>query len=225
MNFTGKFDDVLTLAHESGHGIHNELMRPVQNELNFGSLLSTAEVASTFVESLVFNRLLSPVQNTKTRDSLLMQTVNDDISTIFRQIAFYRFETELHAAFRAEGFLSSERIGKLFTYHMSAYMGASVEQSAGAENWWVYVNHFRSPFYVYSYASGLLIAKALARRVSEEPAFITSIKEILAAGMSNSPKNLFKQKAGIDLTDVSFWHEGLQSIEQELAKLEAPSIS
>ncbi len=90
------------------------------------------------------------------RLAIMMQKLNDDVSSIFRQVACYRFEQELHKDFRAKGYLSKEEIGKLFQKHMAAYMGNAVLQSEGSENWWVYWNHIRYFFYVYSYASGLL---------------------------------------------------------------------
>lgn len=218
LNHTNKLRDVLTLAHELGHGINNELMREKQNALNFGTPTSTAEVASTFMEDFVLQELLQEADD-KLRLSLLMFKLNDDISTIFRQVAAYRFEQELHGEFRKKGYLSKEEIGKLFQKNMAAYMGPAVEQSPGSENWWVYWNHFRYFFYVYSYASGLLISKSLQNKVKADHAFIDEVKEFLSAGSSESPKNIFK-KMGIDISDKKFWNQGLDEIEKLLKETE-----
>jgi oligoendopeptidase F len=146
-----------------------------------------------------------------------MTRLNDAFSTIHRQIALYRFETELHADFRAKGYLSKEEIGELFKKHMDC--GEAVEMSAGSENWWIYWSHIRYFFYVYSYASGLLISKALQRNVKQDPSYISRVKEFLSAGVSDSPKNIFA-KLGIDITDRAFWDAGLQEIDDMLSETE-----
>lgn len=210
INHTGKLYDVLTLAHELGHGINNELMRRRQNALNFGAPLSTAEVASTFLEDFVLQELLKEADD-ELRLALMMNKLNDDASTIFRQVACYRFEQDLHREFRQKGYLSKEEIGSLFCSHMSAYMGEFVEQSPGSENWWVYWGHIRSFFYVYSYASGLLISKSLQNSVKENPPFIAKVKDFLSAGLSDSPRVIFS-KLGIDIADKGFWERGLNEV-------------
>ncbi len=214
LNHTGKLHDVLTMAHELGHGINNELMREKQNALNFGAPLSTAEVASTFMEDFVLQELMREADE-ESRLAIMMNKLNDDVSTIFRQAACYRFEQELHHDFRKKGYLPKEEIGKLFQKHMAAYMGDAVEQSKGSENWWVYWGHIRYFFYVYSYASGLLISKSLQNAVKENPKFISKVKGFLSAGLSDSPKNIFK-KLGIDITDSGFWNRGLDEVEKLL---------
>lgn len=218
LNHTEELTNVTTLAHELGHGINNELIRTKQNELNFGTPLATAEVASTFMEDFVLQELLREADD-ELRLSLMVSKLNDDVSTIFRQIAFYNFERELHTIFRQKGYLAKEEIGAIFQKHMVSYMGASVEQSKGAENWWVYVNHFRSYFYVYSYASGLLISKSLQASVKKDPKFIEKVKEFLSAGMSDSPKNIFAN-VGIDITKNSFWDRGICEVEELLQETE-----
>lgn len=214
LNHTGRLNDVLTLAHELGHGINNELIRKKQNALNFGTPTSTAEVASTFMEDFVLQEILKKADD-ELRLSVMMKKLNDDISTIFRQVACYRFEQELHMEFRHKGYLSREEIGRLFREHMSAYMGKCVEQSAGSENWWVYWNHIRYFFYVYSYASGLLISKALQNSVKEDRKFVGKVKEFLSAGLSDSPKNIFR-KLGVDIANKKFWDKGLDEVEDLL---------
>lgn len=214
LNHTNRLNDVLTLAHEMGHGINNELIREKQNSLNFGTPISTAEVASTFMEDFVLQEILKKADD-ELRLSIMMMRLNDEVSTIFRQVACYRFEQELHKEFRQKGYLSAKDIGRLFRKHMSEYMGDSVEQSPGSENWWVYWGHIRSFFYVYSYASGLLISKSLQNSVKENPDFIDKVKEFLSAGLSDSPKNIFKH-LGVDITDKRFWEKGLDEIENLL---------
>jgi oligoendopeptidase F len=219
LNHTGKLNDVLTLAHELGHGINNELMKEKQNALNFGSPLSTAEVASTFMEDFVLQELLREADD-GSRLAIMMNKLNDDISTIFRQAACYRFEQELHREFRQKGYLSKEEIGKLFQRHMASYMGDFVEQSPGSENWWVYWGHIRHFFYVYSYAGGLLISKSLQRAVKDNPGFIDKVKDFLSAGLSESPGNIFI-RLGIDIADKAFWDSGLDEVENLLEETTA----
>jgi oligoendopeptidase F len=214
LNHTNRLNDVLTLAHELGHGINNELIRSKQNALNFGTPISTAEVASTFMEDFVLQDILKEADD-ELRLSIMMMRLNDEVSTIFRQVACYRFEQELHREFRQKGYLSKEEIGKLFTKHMASYMGETVEQSPGSENWWVYWSHIRSFFYVYSYASGLLISKSLQNSVKTDPGFIARVKEFLSAGLSASPRNIFL-KLGIDIADKRFWEKGIAEVESQL---------
>ncbi len=214
LNHTNKLTDVLTIAHETGHAINNELMRKAQTALNFGTPTSVAEVASTFMEDFVLESLAQDA-NDETRLSLMVAKLNDEVSTIQRQVACYRFEQDLHKSFREIGYLSKEKIGKLFEKHMFAYMGAYVEQSPDSQNWWVYWGHIRSFFYVYSYASGLLISKSLQNMVRKNPEDIKKVKDFLAAGCSDSPKNIFK-KLDVDITDKRFWERGLDEQEKLL---------
>jgi oligoendopeptidase F len=214
LNHTGKLHDVLTIAHELGHGINNELIRARQHALDFGTPTSTAEVASTFMEDFVLDEILHTADE-ELQLAIMMQKLNDDVSSIFRQVACYRFEQELHALFRGKGYLSKDEIGRLFQKHMAAYMGKAVDQSEGSENWWVYWSHIRYFFYVYSYASGLLISKSLQNSVKEDSAFIMKVKEFLSAGLSDSPKNIFG-RLGIDITDKQFWDKGLAEVEKLL---------
>jgi oligoendopeptidase F len=214
LNHTGKLHDVLTIAHELGHGINNELCRKKQHALDFGTPTSTAEVASTFMEDFVLEEIIRTADE-ELQLAIMMQKLNDDVSSIFRQVACYRFEQELHHAYREKGYLSKEAIGALFQKHMAAYMGNAVEQSPGSENWWVYWSHIRYFFYVYSYAGGLLISKSLQDSVKKDPAFVIKVKEFLSAGLSDSPKNIFA-KLGIDITDHAFWDRGLDEVEKLL---------
>jgi oligoendopeptidase F len=214
LNHTDSLNDVLTLAHELGHGVNNELIRKSQHSLYFGTPISTAEVASTFMEDFVLQEILQEADE-ELRLALMVKKLSDDVSTIFRQVACYCFEQELHAEFRERGYLSVEDIGCIFRKHMSSYMGDAVEQSEGAQNWWIYWGHIRTYFYVYSYASGLLISKALQGYVKKDPGFISNVKVFLSAGLSDSPKNIFS-RLGIDIADTRFWSGGLDEVEKLL---------
>lgn len=218
LNWTNKLQDVLTFAHELGHGINDELVRDAQNSLNFGTPTSTAEVASTFMEDFVIQELMKKA-NDELKLALMMMKLNEDINSIFRQIAFYNFEVELHQKFREVGYLSKNQIGKIFQNHMASYMGDAVEQSEGSQNWWVYVSHFRHFFYVYSYTSGLLISKSLQASVKNDPLFIGNVKEFLSAGLSESPKNIFA-KLGINIADQKFWENGILEVNNLLKETE-----
>ncbi len=219
LNHQGKLRDVLTIAHEFGHGVNFELMRKNLHALDFDTSLATAEVASTFMEDFVLQRLLTEADDS-TKLAILVQRLGDDVSTIFRQVACYRFEQALHQAYREEHFLSSDRIGQIFKENMEAYMGDAVEQSPGAENWWLYWSHIRSYFYVYSYASGLLISKAMQAKVNEDRAAVGQVKQFLADGMSKSPLESFAAM-DIDITKKTFWEKGLGEISSLLEEVEA----
>jgi oligoendopeptidase F len=218
LNYGKTLSDVTTLAHETGHGINNELMRKKQNALNFDTPKSTAEVASTFMEDFVLCELEKEADE-ELKLAIMVKRLNSAVSSIPRQIACYAFEQELHKTFRKQGYLSKEEIGKLFQKHMVAYMGSAIEQSPGAENWWIYWSHIRAFFYVYSYSGGLLISKSLQSSVRKDPKFIEKVKEFLAAGTSDSPKNIFKA-LGIDITKASFWEQGMDEIRTLLNETE-----
>lgn len=218
LNYTNKIEDVLTLAHELGHGINFELTKEKQHALNFGTPLSVTEVASILMENFVLEDILQTADE-QTKLTILIKKLDNYMSQVFRQIACYNFELELHRTFREKGYLSKIEIGKLFQKHMSSYMGPAVEQSPGSENWWVYWSHIRQFFYNYSYANGLLIALYMQKQLALNPEYISKIKDFLSAGLSDSPKNIFKN-LGIDLTDKSFWQQGLDEIQNLLTQTE-----
>jgi oligoendopeptidase F len=218
LNHTDELCDVQTIAHEFGHAINSELMKKKCNTLSCGMVLSTAEVASTFMEDFILKKLLENADE-ESKLALMMSQLNDEVNTIMRQVACYKFEQELHKEFRKKGYLSKEEIGKIFIKNMSAYMGEAVEQSDGAENWWIYWHHIRTFFYVYSYASGLLISKSLQGMVRKDKKEIQKVKEFLSSGTSDSPKNIF-MKMNIDITKKDFWNKGLDEIEELLNKTE-----
>jgi oligoendopeptidase F len=210
LNYNNKVNDVLTIAHESGHGIHSELASN-QNSLNEDYSLAIAEVASTFFEDFVLERILKQTDDTELIKSLKMQKMNDTVNTIFRQVAFYNFEKELHSMFRREGYLSHEDISEVFVKHMHDYLGDAVDIDDSMRYGWIYVSHFRRFFYVYTYASGLLISKYLQKKVREDKNFINNFKKLLEIGSYKSVKDIFKD-VGIDISKKAFWEEGINSL-------------
>jgi len=216
LNHTELLTDVTTIAHEMGHAINNELTRKKQNAFYFDTPLSTAEVASTFMEDFVLEHLEHSASD-DLKLALMIKRLDEDVSTIMRQVACYRFEQDLHAMCAEEGYVSKDQIGQIFQKNMQDYMGEGVKYDPGSENWWVYWSHIRAFFYVYSYASGLLISKALQQKYKENTQFIAQIKEFLSAGTSDSPYNIF-MKMGIDIKDNAFWLKGLSQVENNLSE-------
>jgi len=206
LNHTELLTDVTTIAHEMGHAI----------AFYFDTPLSTAEVASTFMEDFVLEHLEHSASD-DLKLALMIKRLDEDVSTIMRQVACYRFEQDLHAMCAEEGYVSKDQIGQIFQKNMQDYMGEGVKYDPGSENWWVYWSHIRAFFYVYSYASGLLISKALQQKYKENTQFIAQIKEFLSAGTSDSPYNIF-MKMGIDIKDNAFWLKGLSQVENNLSE-------
>lgn len=217
LNHKNQLNDVLTIAHESGHGIHAELSNK-QNALNSGHPISLAEVASTFFEDFVLEEILKDTEDAQIKQGILDMKLSGDISAIFRQVAFYNFEKELHQDFNEKGFLTKEYISDLFCKHMKAYLGDSVIEDDSMRNGWIYVSHFRRFFYVYSYASGLLISKSLQEMVKNNHSDIANVKQFMESGSTLSPKELFGNM-GIDITKEEFWIKGIKGIETLLNKL------
>ena len=218
LNHSGKLRDLQTIAHEFGHGINNELMKKENNYLNIGSPKSTAEVASTFMEDFVISEFLEKSKG-EAKLNLMLQKLQEEISTIIRQVACYKFERELHKEYRQKGYLSKKEIGVIFKKNMKEYLGESFLDDEEMEKGWIYWPHIREYFYVYSYASGLLISKALQRKYRDNPEYIKEIKKFLSAGTSKSPKEIFSE-IGLDISKKSFWEEGLKEISKLLDKTE-----
>lgn len=219
LNHNDKENDVLTISHEVGHAIHAILSQKHQHPNNSGHSLATAEVASTFFEDFTLSQLNKNIDKEKLFYTLQKKLL-DDVSTIFRQVACYNFELELHEEVEKKGFLSKKEIGEIFIKNMSAYMGESVVFDDSHKLWWVYWSHLRRPFYVYSYASGLLISKALQNKVKKEKKFISSVKKFLCSGEVESPKDIFLN-LGIDISKPSFWSDGIKEIENMLNEFES----
>lgn len=216
LNYTDRRRDVLTLAHELGHGLHQALAAP-QGIFHQGTPLTVAETASVFAEELVFGRLLEAEQDPAARLGLLSEAVEGQIATVFRQIAMNQFEDRVHSARREEGELSVERFGELWAGTQEELLGDSVEVTNGYRSWWSYVPHFiGSPGYVYAYAYGQLLALSvyqLYRERGEE--IVPGYLEMLAAGGSRSPEELGAM-VGVDLTDPGFWDRGLDLVEGQV---------
>lgn len=214
LNHKNKRNDVTTIAHEMGHAINHTLVAKNESELNNTISLATAETASTFMEDFVLMDILKDAGE-KERLSIYLDILSDSISTITRQVACYKFEQDLHTTFRKNGYLSSKDISRLFKKNMSAYMGDYVKQNFKSDIWWVYWSHIRYYFYVFSYASGLLISKSLQNKYREDKSFMIKIKKFLGTGGSKSPKEIFAEM-DIDITDKNFWNSGLNEIEKLL---------
>ncbi len=219
LNHTNTLKDVLTLAHEFGHAINAELSKK-QNALQFDTPISFAEVTSTFMEDFVLDELLKDADD-ELKLALAMMKLDSDVSTIFRQVAGYRFEQALHRLAAEKGYVSLAEIGSLFQKHMAAHLGDSVALSPGSENWWISwtQTHFYKYFYIYSYAFGLLSSKRLQSSVRKDGSFIEHVENIFSAGNSKSPQELFAS-IGFDITDKRFWNEGLDEFERLLSETE-----
>ena len=220
LNYTGQGRDVATLAHELGHGIHMYLSRP-KGELEAGTPLTTAEMASVFGEMLVFNDLMSRESDPKVKLSMLARKVEDTFATVFRQVSMNRFEEAIHTARRGEGELSTERIGELWLDSQRAMFGDSLTLRDEYRLWWSYIPHFiNTPGYVYAYSFGELLVMALFKLYqSEGPSFAPKYLEVLAMGGADRPENIVKL-AGVDLADPTFWKQGLAIIDDMVSQIE-----
>jgi oligoendopeptidase F len=221
LNYTARRRDVLTLAHELGHGVHFALAAR-QGVFHQGTPLTLAETASVFAETVVFGRLLAEDSSPASRLALLAENLEDTIATVFRQVAMNRFEDLVHTNRREQGELSVERFGELWTESQSELLGDSVEITDGYRSWWSYVPHFiGSPGYVYAYAYGQLLALSVYQRYEQEgPALVPRYLEMLSAGGSRSPQEL-GELVGVDLADPGFWDAGLDLVERQLQEAEA----
>ena len=220
LNYTARRRDVLTLAHELGHGVHAALARE-QGIFQQGTPLTLAETASVFAEELVFGRLLEEAGDAESRLALLAEAMENQIATVFRQIAMNQFEHGLHTTRREEGELSVDRINELWASSQADLLGDAVEITPGYRTWWSYVPHFvNTPGYVYAYAYGQLLALSVYRRYEEEgEGFVPAYLELLRAGGSRSPEEL-GQIVGVDLADPGFWDAGLDLVEEQLRAAE-----
>ena len=219
MNYMGERRDVLTLAHELGHAVHQTLCRPL-GTLLADTPLTLAETASIFGEGLVFEKLLAEATPAERR-GLLAGKIEDGINTVVRQIAFHRFETKFHAA-RAEGELSSEEIGSLWLEVMAESLGPAIRFDEGYRRYWAYISHFvHAPFYVYAYAFGDLLVRALMEKRREDPAgFAPIYEQLLAAG---GTKTYVEALApfGLDPRKKEFWAAGVRQLERLVDEFDA----
>ncbi|MGI9385922.1 MAG: M3 family oligoendopeptidase, partial [Methyloligellaceae bacterium] len=219
LNYQGKPRDVMTLAHELGHGVHQVLANE-QGALLAPTPLTLAETASVFGEMLTFKALLSEVEGPGERKAILASKIEDMINTVVRQIAFYCFERKIHSA-RRDGELTSDQIGALWLEVQSESLGPAIRFRDGYETFWCYIPHFiHSPFYVYAYAFGECLVNSLyAVYERSEQGFAEKYLEMLRAGGSKHHKELLRP-FGLDASEPGFWSMGLNVIERLIDELE-----
>lgn len=227
MNFTERLRDVMTLAHELGHGLHQYLARR-QGYFQSDTPLTTAETASVFGEMLTFRRLQERYPEPKLRLAMLCGKIEDAFATVFRQTVLTRFEQRLHHARQTQGELSAAAINELWQTANREMFGDAVEMTDGYASWWSYIGHFiRSPFYCYAYAFGELLVLALFQKYKHEgEAFVPKYMELLASGGKEAPPKLL-EALGVDINDPGFWGLGLELLEtmvDEAERLAAASL-
>ena len=219
LNFMGERRDVLTVAHELGHAVHQTLAAPL-GTLLADTPLTLAETASIFGEGLVFERLLAEASKAD-RKALLAGKIEDALNTVVRQIAFHRFEVRFHAA-RAEGELSPQHIGGLWLEVMGESLGPSVRLNPGYEHYWAYVSHFvHAPFYVYAYAFGNLLVEGLMEARRGDPKGFAPLYESLLAGGGAATYVEALAPFGLDPRRPSFWQGGCLRLERLVDAFEA----
>ncbi len=220
LNYLGKTRDVMTLAHELGHGVH-QVLAAGQGALMASTPLTLAETASVFGEMLTFQALLGKTTEPKKRKILLASKVEDMINTVVRQIAFYTFERKVHMA-RKEGELTPEQIGEIWMSVQAESLGDAIEFGEGYDTYWTYIPHFiHSPFYVYAYAFGDCLVNSLYARYREsEQGFQEKYFAMLKAGGTKHHSELLKP-FGLDAADPKFWDKGLSVISGMIDELEA----
>ena len=220
MNYQGKPRDVMTLAHELGHGVH-QVLAAKNGALMAPTPLTLAETASVFGEMLTFKRLLGQTKDARQRQALLAGKVEDMINTVVRQIAFYSFERAVHTE-RRNGELTAERIGEIWLSVQGESLGPAIEIKPGYETFWMYIPHFiHSPFYVYAYAFGDCLVNSLYAVYENAAAgFAERYLEMLAAGGTKHYSELLAP-FGLDAKDPTFWDGGLSVIESLITELEA----
>lgn len=225
LNWTGRRRDVLTLAHELGHGLHAYLARE-QGVFHQNTPLTLAETASVFGETVTFGRLLSETTEPNQRLALLAESLEGQIATVFRQVAMNQFEDSAHTWRREQGEVSVEQFGDLWISSQSGMLGDSVELTEGYRSWWSYIPHFiGTPGYVYAYAYGQLLALSVYRLYEERgTSFVDSYLELLRQGGSKSPQELGRI-VGVDLSDPTFWDGGLSIIEEQLNAAEQAALT
>ena len=222
LNYMGNARDVTTLAHELGHGIHMILSGRESGQFALYTPLTTAEMASTFAEMLVFQNLMAAEDDKEARLAMLVEKIEDTFATVFRQISMNRFEDKMHNARRREGELTTARFSELWLETQRDMFQDSVSITEEYGLWWSYVPHFlHTPGYVYAYAFGELLALALYRLYQEEGAsFVPKYVDLLAAGDSDYPDRLLA-KMGVDINDPGFWQKGIDVIEGWVTQAES----
>ncbi|HSU05913.1 MAG TPA: M3 family metallopeptidase, partial [Acetobacteraceae bacterium] len=221
LNYHGRTRDVMTLAHELGHGVHQVLAGGMQGYLLSGTPLTLAETASVFGEMLTFRAILDAEHDPRRRRIMLAAKVEDMLNTVVRQIAFYQFETRLHDE-RRQGELLPDRIGAIWRQVQTEGLGPAFEFTSEYDVFWSYVPHFiHTPFYVYAYAFGDCLVNALyAVFQSGHPGFQEKYLDLLRAGGTRRHKELLAP-FGLDASDPGFWGKGLDVIAGFIDELEA----
>lgn len=217
LNHLSDFKSVMTLAHEMGHAIHAKFSNQ-QPPLYRGHSIATAEVASTLFENFAFDEVFQLLSHAE-KVVALHDRINDSVQTIFRQVACFNFELDLHQQIRLEGNLSKEKISQLMNQHMSAYLGPLFKLTENDGYFFVQWPHLRNFFYVYSYAFGELVSSALYAEYQKDNSFEQKIRQFLSSGAGASPEDIFAQ-IGVDVRQSGFFRSGLAKIEQDIAKLE-----
>ncbi|MEM8971110.1 MAG: M3 family oligoendopeptidase [Pseudomonadota bacterium] len=219
LNYLGKSRDVMTLAHELGHGVH-QVLAAQQGVLLSQTPLTLAETASVFGEMLTFKALLKDTSDARERKALVAGKVEDMLNTVVRQIAFYEFERKIHLA-RREGELTSDKINELWMSVQAESLGPAIEFKPGYEVFWAYIGHFiRAPFYVYAYAFGDCLVNSLYALYDEaHPNFVNKYFDLLSAGGSKHHSELLAP-FGLDASKPEFWHKGLSMISGMIDELE-----
>ncbi|MFA7483035.1 MAG: M3 family oligoendopeptidase [Vulcanimicrobiota bacterium] len=218
LNYTEKPRDVMTLAHELGHGVHDRLASK-NHVLDYHPVLPLAETASTFGEMLTFEKLFGELTSDEERLALLCEKLEDTFATVFRQVSMFRFERRIHEARRTEGELATERFNEMWQECMGEMFGEALTLGDAHKWTWAYIPHIiQTPFYVYAYAFGELLVLSLYARYQEQgQSFIAQYLDFLAAGGSQSPQELLG-KLNIDVTDPDFWQGGCDLIRHNLKR-------
>lgn len=217
LNHLPDFHSITTIAHEMGHAFHSKFSAENQPPLYRDYTTVTAEVASTFFENFIFDEVF-PLLSPKEQVIALHDKINSSIQTIFRQIACFNFELDLHNQIREKGSLPKEEIAKLMNKHMSSYLGPLFKMKDDGY-FFVLWSHLRRFFYVYSYAFGEIVSNALYSIYKKDPSFEKSVRQFLSAGGSASPEEIFAN-IGIDVRKPEFFKEGLKKLEKDIEKLE-----
>lgn len=219
MTYMNRMDDVMTLAHELGHGVHGSFSR-AQTQFNFNGTLPLAELASIFGEMLVFEDLVARADN-RDRLALYAEKIEGIYASVFRQASMFRFERDCHIKRRSEGELTPEEFGELWQKNLGHMFGDSVDLGEQHARWWSYVGHFIfAPFYVYAYSFGELLVLSLYEAAKKQgPEFATKYTDLLKLGGARSPKELMGT-VGVDLSSRAFWQGGFDVIENMVSTFE-----
>ncbi|RMD76757.1 hypothetical protein D6810_03055 [Candidatus Dojkabacteria bacterium] len=218
MNTTESILDVMTLAHECGHMIHNELGKTVL-EIYYSNSLTTAEVSSIFFEDFAFrNAFFETEKESYAMFARRMAKIQDEIASVFLQISGYKFERQIHSIAKQKGYISAKEMDEIMLSELKGVYGDITDLKSRSDRWITWP-HLRRPFYVYSYASGLLISKVLQSIVHENLSNLEKVKHFMKLSNSLSPKEIFEQ-IGLDISKKAFWEIGISEIKRELEEME-----